>query len=293
MDISVAFHQPLSSEPLTLLRPKQQTVPLIFVSAHSGRNYLPDFLAESRLDLLSLRRSEDSFVDELFASAPRFGAPLLLANFPRAFCDVNREAWELDPAMFEDALPPFVNAASARVLAGLGVIPRIVASGEPIYARKLRFDEALFRIREFWQPFHASLAELIHETTAIFGACLVVDCHSMPTIGETARHRVEFVLGDAHGTSCASGIAHLLESKLAALGYTVRRNNPYAGGYITRHYGRPETDVHAIQIEIARALYMNEITIEKLPSFEDLKAHMDLFIANLTREIPPLLERGL
>ena len=154
--------------------------------AHSGRNYPADFVAAARLDALTLRRSEDGFVDELFAAAPAYGAPLLAATFPRAFCDANREPWELDPGMFEERLPPWVNTASARVGAGLGTIARIVASGEAIYRRKLRFAEAERRVRLYWEPFHTALRDLVAATRQQFGACLLVDCHSMP--GEQPHH---------------------------------------------------------------------------------------------------------
>ncbi len=156
--------------PIVLSLPLPQTVPLVFASPHSGRDYPEAFVQAARLDPLRLRRSEDSFVEELFAAAPLHGAPLLAATFPRAFCDPNREPWELDPAMFADPLPPWVNTSSARVGAGLGTIARVVASGEAIYAGKLRFAEAESRVHGHWHPFHASLRELIVNTRAQFGA---------------------------------------------------------------------------------------------------------------------------
>jgi hypothetical protein len=166
--------------PVTVLSPAAQTVPLVFASPHSGRAYPADFVAAARLDALSLRRSEDSFVDELFAAAPASGAPLIAANFPRAFCDPNREPWELDPAMFEEALPHWVNTTSARVGAGLGTIARVVASGETIYREKLNFAEVEARIRCCWHPFHDALRQAIDATRRQFGVCLLIDCHSMP-----------------------------------------------------------------------------------------------------------------
>src|SRR5690349_5526723 len=198
---------PLSEPPpLTVLRPVAQTVPLVFASPHSGRDYPPDFLALARLDALSLRRSEDSFVDELFAAAPRFGAPLIVATFPRAYCDPNREPWELDPAMFEGDLPAWVNTKSPRVAAGLGTIPRIASSGETIYRARLRFAEAERRVRQCWEPYHDRLTELVESTKKTFGACLLIDCHSMPGYGNPRtignRPLAEFVLGDAYGTTC-------------------------------------------------------------------------------------------
>jgi N-formylglutamate deformylase len=272
--------------PYVLQAPAVQTAPVVFASAHSGRVYAPEFLAAARLDPLAIRRSEDSFVDELFADAPGFGAPLLAATFPRAFCDPNREAWELDPAMFEEALPAWVNTASVRVHAGLGTIARVVGSGEAIYRGKLSFAEAERRVRDYWQPWHGALAQLVAQTQARFGLCLLIDCHSMPTRPEPRRgpYMAEFVLGDAFGMSCAPGPAGVLEALLRGDGYRVARNDPYAGGYITRHYGRPKRGVHALQIEIARDLYMDEARIEKTAGFEATRATIRRLIGTITGE---------
>jgi N-formylglutamate deformylase len=268
--------------PVVVTRPDRQTIPVIFASPHSGRVYPGELLAATRLDALGLRRSEDSYVDELFAAVPEHGAPLLTATFPRAWCDANREPWELDPAMFADKLPAWVNTTSARVGAGLGTIARVVASGEAIYRDKLLFSDAERRVRTCWQPFHDALAALIAETHEAFGRCLLIDCHSMPTHGHSGRpggRAADFVLGDAHGTACAPATVRLVESLLGDLGYSVRRNDPYAGGYITRHYGRPREGVQALQIEIARHLYMDESRIERLAGFGAVQQAMTRFIA--------------
>jgi N-formylglutamate amidohydrolase len=292
MDVPVSSS--IATQPaVVVLQPALQTIPVIFASPHSGRTYPDDFLAATRLDPLGLRRSEDSFVDELFAAAPEHGAPLLAATFPRAYCDANREPWELDPAMFADALPPWVNTTSARVGAGLGTIARIVASGEAIYRGKLSFAEAERRIRTCWQPFHDMLAALIAATRAQFGVCLLIDCHSMPSHGHGARaggRPATFVLGDAHGTACAPRTARMVEELLSRLGHPVRRNDPYAGGYITRHYGRPREGVHVLQIEIARELYMDEGRIERLPDFAAVQATMTRFISGLAGRAATLTE---
>jgi N-formylglutamate amidohydrolase len=276
--------------PYTLNLPPRSRGPVLFASPHSGRQYPAEFVAAARLDRLGLRRSEDSFVDELFADAPDYGAPLLAANFPRAFCDANREAWELDPAMFDEALPPWVNTGSARVTAGLGTIARVVASGESIYREKLAFSEAERRVRDFWQPYHDCLTDLIGQTRELHGACLLIDCHSMPANGSIGRGGgVDFVLGDAFATTCAPKVTRLVEDVLNGLGYSVRRNDPYAGGFITRHYGRPREHVHALQIEIARPLYMNEARIEHGPRFATVRGDIRTLIATLTAETASLL----
>ncbi len=285
MDIAVPSDLDLDP-PLRVHRPLRQTAPLVFASPHSGRHYPAAFVAAARLDALGLRRSEDSFVDELFAEAPAYGAPLLAARFPRAYCDVNREAWELDPAMFEDALPAWVNTTSARVSAGLGTIARVVATGEAIYRERLRFAEAERRVHTCWQPFHDTLAALIDATRASFAACLLVDCHSMPAAGGRSA---DFVLGDAHGTACCPALARAAERVLTDMGYTVRRNDPYAGGFITRHYGRPREQVHALQIEIARGLYMDEARVEPLPRFAAVRHHVNVLIGHLAEEARRLL----
>jgi N-formylglutamate amidohydrolase len=270
-----------SAPPLAVAHPLVQTAPLVFASPHSGREYSAEFLASARLGALRLRRSEDSFVDELFAAAPDRGAPLLAARFPRAFCDANREAWELDPAMFAEPLPHWVNTSSARVGAGLGTIARVVASGEAIYRGKLRFTEAQARVRDCWEPFHVALNGLIEQTRRKFGVCVLIDCHSMPGSSVAPRPQADFVLGDAHGTACAPRACRLAEHVLTGMGYTVRRNDPYAGGYITRHYGRPREGVHALQIEVSRALYMDEARIERLPRFAALQSHVTTLVAAL------------
>ena len=281
--------------PLMLLRPARQSVPLVFASPHSGRDYPAEFIAAARLDALALRRSEDGFVDELFAAAPGCGAPLLAATFPRAYCDANREPWELDPAMFADPLPDWVNTASARVGAGLGTIARVVASGEAIYPGKLRFAEAERRVRLCWQPFHAALRELVEATRREFGICLLVDCHSMPGHAATAGGPADVVLGDAHGTTCAPLVVRRAEQVLAELGYRVRRNDPYAGGYITRHYGRPREGVHALQVELCRHLYMDEARMARLPGFAQVQHDVSMLVAALAAlapTLPPWPERS-
>ena len=271
-----------------ILRPARQTVPLVLASPHSGRDYPASFTAASRLDALALRRSEDSFVDELVAAAPACGAPLLRARFPRSFVDANREPYELDPAMFEGTLPPYVNTRSARVRAGLGTIARVVAGGAEIYRGKLRFAEAQARIRQFHEPYHAALAGLVDETKRRFGFAVVLDCHSMPSVGGPADRdpgaaRVDVVLGDRFGTSCPPRLTAAVEDTLAALGYVVRRNAPYAGGYTTKRFGQPRASMCALQIEINRALYMDEDRFERGPRLAAIAADMTAVIEALAR----------
>jgi N-formylglutamate amidohydrolase len=252
-----------------LWRPSVQCLPLILASPHSGSDYPPDFVAASRLDPLTLRRSEDSFVDELFAAAPRLGAPLLAARFPRAYVDVNREPYELDPAMFCEPLPHFVNTGSPRVRMGLGTIARIVATGEEIYAGKLHFGEARHRIERLYRPYHQALRSLVDETVAKFGGFLLIDCHSMPSLAGSmcGAGLADIVLGDCHGTACAASIREAARRFFSLRGFSVAVNAPYAGGFTTEHYGDPTRARHALQIEINRALYMDERSYRRKPRF--------------------------
>ncbi len=274
------------SGPISLQQPLRQAAGVVLTSPHSGRCYEPSFLAASRLDANAIRRSEDGFVDELFAAGPKLGLPLLAARFPRAYCDANREPWELDPTMFEDPLPDYVNHKSPRVQAGLGTLARIVGTGEPIYAGKLKFAEARARIETCWQPFHAALEEMIHQTLVGFGACLVVDCHSMPS--QPARHapRADVVLGDGHGTSCGAAWVDFIHRQLEAMGLRVERNEPYAGGYITRHYGRPHAGVEVLQLEISRGIYMNERSFTRSARFETTQTHMTQLLRAVVEASP-------
>jgi N-formylglutamate deformylase len=264
---------------------------MLFCSPHSGRDYAADFVASARLPLADLRRSEDCYIDEIFAGVPRHGGTLLAASFPRAWCDANREAWELDPAMFDDALPAWVNTASPRVAAGLGTIARVVANGAPIYRDRLRFAEAERRVALGWQPYHDALGGLIEGIRARSGACLLVDCHSMPAHACADRRPVpDIVLGDAFGAACAPAVITEAERFLKRLGYVVRRNDPYAGGFVTRHYGRPSGGVHALQIEIARSLYMSESSLERVAGFARVAADMDGLAAFFAARAGELME---
>lgn len=260
-----------------------QRVPFVFSSPHSGRHYPSRFMAMSKLDPLAIRRSEDCYVDELFAAAVHLGAPMLRANFPRCYIDVNREPWELDPRMFREPLPAFANARSPRVAGGLGTIPKLVGEGLEIYPSRLPLAEALGRIELVYKPFHERLKHLVARTHARFGHAVLVDCHSMPAsirIGDGGM-RPDFIIGDRFGSSASSAISDCAIALLMGMGYAVGHNKPYAGGFITEHYGRPGRGLHAIQIEVNRGLYMNERTLQKSSGFEMLATDLSRFCADL------------
>ena len=256
--------------------------PLIFASPHSGRIYPPLMMAASRLDDAAIRRSEDAYVDQLIESAPAYGATLIRALLARVYFDVNREPWELDPAMFEDELPPYARGRSARVAAGLGAIARIVTEGQEIYDRKLRFAEARERVEAVHQPYHEALGGLIAAAKAQHGLAVLVDWHSMPAAAASQAGLgagCDMVLGDRFGAACAPAVSRQVERELEAMGYRVARNAPYAGGYTTEHYGRPARRVHALQIEVNRALYVDETTLEPTSGFARLKADFERLFA--------------
>ncbi|MEL7529232.1 MAG: N-formylglutamate amidohydrolase [Pseudomonadota bacterium] len=266
-----------------VLCPADQRVPYVFNSPHSGRQYSQQFLASSRLDESAIRRSEDAFVDDLFAHVVPLGAPLLRAHFPRAYLDVNREPYELDPKMFDGRLPSYANIRSIRVAGGLGTVARIVSENHEIYRHRLPVEEALSRIEEIYKPYHSTLRRLLAQTHVTFGYAVLIDCHSMPSSVkcQTTDVRPDFILGDRYGTSCNSELTEFACSILRDMGYSVSRNKPYAGGFITEHYGRPASGLHALQVEINRGLYMNEATHERSSGFDDLFHNLKQFAQEL------------
>ncbi len=267
--------------------------PLVFSSPHSGRVYPARFLSATPLDATTLRRSEDAYVDDLFAPAAAIGAPLLRARFPRAYLDLNREPYELDPRLFDGPLPHFANTRSLRVAAGLGTIPRVVADAREIYAKRLALDEGLRRIESLYKPYHAALRALMERAASRFGVAVLIDCHSMPSAGArdpmlSARgdkRRVDFVIGDRYGASASGGFVDGVEDRLRHRGYCVLRNRPYAGGFITEHYGKPAAGWHALQIEVSRGLYMDEATLEKNARFEAIARDLAEVVAELARDV--------
>lgn len=263
--------------------PAAQTIPFVFNSPHSGRFYPPSFLAETNLDSLAIRRSADHYVDDLFADAPELGAPLLLAHFPRAYLDVNREPYELDPRMFDGPLPPFVNIGSMRVAGGLGTIPRIVAENMEIYRHRLSVEEGMSRIETIYKPYHACLRKLIARTHARFGLAILIDCHSMPGNIRLSGSdvRPDFIIGDRYGTSASAELSRAAMQFLDGMGFSAVRNKPYAGGFITEHYGRPVRGLHALQIEINRALYVDEMTLAKKRDFPTIAAALSTFMRQM------------
>jgi N-formylglutamate deformylase len=255
--------------PFEVLEPAELRGAVAFNSPHSGNVYPRAFLAAARLDLATLRRSEDCFVDELLAGVVARGHPLMFAHFPRCFVDVNREPYELDPRMFDGRLPSFANTRSMRVAGGLGTVARVVGDAQEIYDQRIPVDEALRRIEALYKPYHRALRRLVSRIHREFGTAVLVDCHSMPSTAgpKDERPRADIVIGDRYGTSCVGAVTDTIEARLRARGYTVSRNKPYAGGFITEHYGNPAAGLHSVQLEINRGLYMDERRFERSKAF--------------------------
>ncbi len=280
------------SPPFEITEPAAWRAPIIFNSPHSGSVYPREFLNASRIDIVALRRSEDSFMDELIGGLSDRGFPVVRVNFPRSYVDVNREPYELDPRMFTGRLPSFANTRSMRVAGGLGTIPRVVGDGQEIYRERLGVDEALSRIEALYKPYHRALRRLINKAHQAFGTVILVDCHSMPSIGMSREEprRPDVVIGDRYGTSCAPPLPDVVEDTMAGLGYSVGRNKPYAGGFITEHYGNPASGLHTIQLELNRAIYMDERRRERGARFDQIVADFSVMADALA--MIPLADLG-
>lgn len=274
-------------------RPTRRDTSVVFASPHSGRAYPEAFLRRAVLDHHEIRSSEDAFVDHLFASVPSQGAPFLTAKAPRAFIDLNRAPEELDPALIEGVRRM---AHNPRVASGLGVIPRVVANGRAIYRGKITLHEAHRRITDYWRPYHDTLQMLLDESQTRFSEAILIDCHSMPhealeTVGPPGAIRPDIVLGDRFGAAAAGSVVEKVEAAFSRAGLRVARNMPFAGAYITQHYGRPTRKQHAVQVEIDRGLYMNERTLEPRPDFDDFARALNGAIAEIAAIGRPAKER--
>jgi len=277
-----------SNAPFRLMEPDRLSTSAVFNSPHSGRDYPADLVRRSRLTRLGLRASEDVLVDALFATAPEHGAPLLAATAPRAWLDLNRAPAELDPALIRGVRPQGLNQ---RIAAGLGVIPRVVSEGAQIYRGKIGLEEAEARIRDVHEPYHAMLDALLRRARDGFGMAVLFDCHSMPSEALRAAPRVqgrcpEIVLGDRFGAAASRTLVAFTQQSFERAGFTVARNAPFAGGYITQRYGRPSRGMHAIQIEIDRGLYLDQARLEPLPVFDEICERLSQVIGALVEFNP-------
>ncbi len=273
-----------------LEKPPCEASPFIFSSPHSGQIYPAAFLQSSKLTPTQLRSSEDAYVNELFAHVVDQGAHFIHALVPRAYLDLNRHPHELDPKLFASTLPDFAMRDSIKVKSGLGVIARIVSEGQEIYTNKLDFDDAQTRINSLYFPYHKALRDLIAGAQTSHRHAILIDCHSMPSGNLPGFQDIppDFVLGNLFDKSCDYELTHLLRAQLQSMGYHVSVNKPYAGGYVTKEYGRPQNGVHVLQIEINRRLYLNEQSLAKTNDFEELRSNLQILTKKLINSLPEL-----
>jgi len=263
-------------KPCGLYMPDRLQTGTVFASAHSGAIYPASFVKRSALSLADLRRNEDTFVDALFRPVQALGAPLLAARFPRCFVDVNRAHDEVP----DEWLPDF-GPSTPRANLGLGVVPTIISEKREIYSRPLRPSVVEARLKALYRPYHTALKSLLSEAQDMFGSALLIDCHSMPGYSASGKRRSDIILGDRFGTSCHPDTLEQVKTAFKRQGYAVTLNHPYAGGYVTSHYGRPEQGIEAIQVEINRDLYLNPVNQTKNRDYDKLAADLTL----ITKEI--------
>ncbi len=256
--------------PISLFQPDRLAAPLVLASPHSGRVYPEAFVNRSSQSLNVLRQNEDAYIDELLGFAKQLDIPLLNANFPRCYVDVNRAPDEIPVSWQKPGAAP----STARAEIGLGVIPTIIADKVPIYKRPLKPRQALARLDAIYHPYHHALTELITNALREFGHALLLDCHSMPGFNQLGQRRPDIVLGDRHGASCHPGTISKLENLFSRAGYSVARNYPYAGGFVTQHYGRPADNMEVVQIEINRDIYLNPINYKRKKAYAKLASDL-------------------
>ena len=275
----------LPEAPYRLTRPQDWATGVIFGSPHSGHEYPDWFMDTTSLPSLVLRSSEDAFVDDLMAGAPQAGAVTLASRIPRAVVDLNRAADEIDPLIVRGVPRHPLNQ---RTLAGLGVIPRVVSQGRPILDSPIERAEAERRIAAYWRPYHRALAALLAEARGRFGQAILIDMHSMPREALTHLHgpRPDIVIGNRHGLSASARVTDAIAGILESQGWRVRRNSPFAGAHIASAYGRPGQNIHVVQVEIDRSLYMDERRIIRSADFEAFRARMDQAVVRLSRLDP-------
>jgi len=282
-----------TDQPFRIVGAPTEAAPILLSSPHSGREYPPAFLAQSRLTLGQLRRAEDAYVDELLTESVALGVPLIAARYGRAYLDLNRDADEIDPGMIADPLPPSAGHASDRVAAGLGVLPRIAAHGLDIYASRLRLAEVEGRLASLHRPYHRAICDMLDRAHRRHGYAVLLDCHSMPTPPGGPASAPQFVLGDLHGSAASPRLVDAVEGAIKASGFRVARNAPYAGGYTTLHHADPANGVHVVQIEVDRALYMDPARLTRHPGFGAVAATLRRVTSTVLTLAPGLgLEGG-
>lgn len=261
------------SSPFVIKAPQSTfSYPILISSPHSGMQYDHQLLSSCRLSLDELRKSEDSYVHLLLEQIPYHSVTFLQACLPRIFCDLNREAWELDQDMFKEPLPDWCNTTSPQVKRGMGTIHKISSSGKQIHKYYLSFPKIKQRIETYWFSYHQQIQSFIQTNYEQYGGCILLDIHSMPSMPKRSPYYADIVLGDGFSQTCSPFLINNSQKFFAEKGLKISKNIPYAGGYITRHYGNPRQNIHVMQIEINKSLYMNEDNFEPHEGFATLQS---------------------
>ncbi|MBL0142192.1 MAG: N-formylglutamate amidohydrolase [Betaproteobacteria bacterium] len=263
------------------IAPAVDPVPVVLDSPHSGTTYPEDF--QPAVPMNALRKAEDAFVDELYACGPRHGAMLIAARFPRSYIDPNRSFLDIDSSLL-DAPWPGPAAATRKTELGIGLIWRVLDTGEAIYARKLSVEEVRRRIADFHQPYQKAVKDALDTAHAHFGSVWHLNCHSMPALSSAiseegpGKPRADFVLGDRDGTTCEPGFTALVKAVLSDMGYDVKVNDPYKGVELVRAFSDSQAGRHSLQVEVNRRLYMDEHTGEKTPGYARLARDIERMV---------------
>ena len=275
----------VQAEPFHLTLPIGARGPFVFASPHSGGVYPADLGAAAGLSRASLRSAEDALVDRLISAGPDHGAALIAGRLSRAYVDLNRDPAELDPVLIEDCPGAEV---TAKVAAGFGVIPRRTGDGATLYDRRLTLAESRSRLEAVHAPYHTALAGLMQDAHRRLGVAILIDWHSMPSRAAGGQGRTtrgpDVILGDRHGAACRARLTRRLRALFEGAGWRVGLNRPYAGGYSTQLWGRPDEGFQAVQIELNRALYLDEKTLEPSGDFTRCEAVLDRVIGAVCAE---------
>lgn len=258
--------------------------PIIISIPHSGNEYSKNFLNSTQLNKNELKYSEDSYVDILLRKSIKEKFSYIKANFPRSYVDVNRHPFEIDPLMISKKIPNFINSRTSKTISGIGVIPRVSIYGNDIYNHLLSRKEIIKRLLSCYFPYHKKLKFLIKYLKMKYKKILILDFHSMPST--STENNINIILGNNNNSSCDNIITSIVKYHFNVLKYSVKENNPYSGGYITKSLGQPDSGINVVQIELSRSLYMNEKTLKKNINNMDLLAnHLNIIINNIHKDI--------
>lgn len=260
------------------------TSPLVFDSPHSWGQW-PEGGTPTQAPAHALATTWDAWIDELWATAAQGRAPVLAARFHRSFIDANRARDDIDTGLLDGPWPEPLSPGAA-CLRGMGLIRRLALPDVPMYAAPLPVAEVRARITDYYDPYHQTLADLIEAAHANFGLSVHIDCHSMKSVGngmnvDAGQARPDMVVSNLAGRTSDAFLLRWVVQHLRSLGYRVQANHPYQGAELVRRHGRPAEGRHSLQIEINRAVYMNEARLERHDGFERLARDLGTLVATL------------